>query len=363
MGKLTEFEIERIKSLYHEGKSYKDIIEITKNSSATLVKILKGFRTKSEARALAIRLGKYKLTDSGRAKLSENGKMACTKSKRCWTKPERQFKDILNKLGIGVKFPQLIKTKFNLIDDENAEVYFQFPLQRYVCDFVDEERKIVYQVNGDFWHANPLLYNLNKLTYIQKHNVRHDENRVIYLKKLGYQVCTIWESEIYWNKDLVEQKISSTRKTVNPSLLHSGNTAFDSQVDDLDWSNKLKSLWFKKPKVSGRMTISCSQCGTTFEIIKSRLGKTKYCSTKCRDQARRKVERPTCDELERMLWIESMTSIAKKLGVTANTIDKWGKSYGLNKPPIGYWAKIRKSTGSSPVSPTYGRQVNIGLLH
>lgn len=33
------------------------------------------------------------------------------------------------------------------------------------------------------------------------------------------------------------------------------------------------------------------------------------------------------------------TGIAKQYGVTDNAIAKWAKSYGLSKPPRGYWTK------------------------
>lgn len=53
----------------------------------------------------------------------------------------------------------------------------------------------------------------------------------------------------------------------------------------------------------------------------------------------RKVERPTKEELEKLLWEIPTTSIAKKYGVSDKAIGKWAKSYEITKPPRGYWAK------------------------
>lgn len=56
----------------------------------------------------------------------------------------------------------------------------------------------------------------------------------------------------------------------------------------------------------------------------------------------RKVERPTKEELEKLLWEKPTLQIAKELGVSDKAIEKWAKIYNLNKPPRGYWAKLNK---------------------
>lgn len=53
----------------------------------------------------------------------------------------------------------------------------------------------------------------------------------------------------------------------------------------------------------------------------------------------RKVERPSKDQLEKLVWEESTVKLSKKFGVSDKAIEKWCKFYGINKPPRGYWAK------------------------
>jgi Zn finger protein HypA/HybF involved in hydrogenase expression len=53
----------------------------------------------------------------------------------------------------------------------------------------------------------------------------------------------------------------------------------------------------------------------------------------------RKVVRPTKEEFSKMLWEIPSTEIAKRYGVSSKAIEKWAKSYNLEKPPRGYWAK------------------------
>ncbi len=82
----------------------------------------------------------------------------------------------------------------------------------------------------------------------------------------------------------------------------------------------------------------CIQCGARHK----RYSKTQTCK-KCSDNnpnlKLRKVERPSKEDLERMIWEQPTTAIAKHLGVSDKAIEKWTKSYNIAKPPRGYWSK------------------------
>lgn len=54
---------------------------------------------------------------------------------------------------------------------------------------------------------------------------------------------------------------------------------------------------------------------------------------------KRKVVRPSKEELLKMIWEKPMVVLAKEFGVSDKAIAKWIKAYGIEKPPIGYWAK------------------------
>jgi len=56
---------------------------------------------------------------------------------------------------------------------------------------------------------------------------------------------------------------------------------------------------------------------------------------------RRKVDRPSKEELEQLITSTPMTSIAKKYGVSDNSVRKWVKSYGIQLTNMrGYWQKL-----------------------
>jgi len=47
----------------------------------------------------------------------------------------------------------------------------------------------------------------------------------------------------------------------------------------------------------------------------------------------------TRTEIYEMLWVEATTKVAQLLGMSDVGLGKWCKSYGVPKPPKGYWAK------------------------
>jgi very-short-patch-repair endonuclease len=229
------------------------------------------------------------------------------------------FKEILNEVGLGVKFYEEFREIYGIKDDENPTICFQYPIQRYICDFVDLEKKIIFQVNGDFWHSNPILYDHNNLTKIQKNNLHHDKNKKVYFENLGYKIVDIWESEIYWNRELIKTKILEAINGVFPQR-EEGTKEVE------DWSSRLKEMWFKKGKgrpKTIKIKKECPACHKIFEVNPSKQNRTKYCSNKCYSTDRkkirigsRKVERPSKEELD--------------YGVSGSAVRKWLKQYGLS---------------------------------
>jgi len=79
----------------------------------------------------------------------------------------------------------------------------------------------------------------------------------------------------------------------------------------------------------------CPQCKTSFKPDNHRI---KCCSIKCSNLYRRLAERPSKEELQRLVWEKPTSQLAKKYGVSDNAVAKWCKRYGIEKPPRGYWS-------------------------
>lgn len=330
--KLLPEEEKLIKDYYAEGHTYKEIVEKYGYSMGTIARLVRGSRTLSESRKLSISRGRFRLTADGRQRLSDLGKKACQRSGKVYTKPERLFKNILNSVGIGVKFPEILKEKFNIQDDNDEQylryIYFQYPLQRYVLDFVDVDNKVAININGDYWHANPILYDHNKLGRIQSHNVRTDKNKRVFLEKLGWRVLDIWGSEVEWCVDLVLDKlrvagIMEARRDYTAEDV----VRFPGYLPE-DWSDRLTELWNKrysaaghteKPKSKGKQG-TCRHCGYVFSYRSSRTHK--YCSVSCYN-AHQVIFSATADEvLDKIRELGSYKRVGEYFGVSDTTIRK-----------------------------------------
>lgn len=76
---------------------------------------------------------------------------------------------------------------------------------RFRVDF-KIDRKVI-EVQGDYFHANPLMYDYSKLTTIQLKNIATDALKRKWLSENNYKLLEIWEKEIYETPDLVKLKI------------------------------------------------------------------------------------------------------------------------------------------------------------
>lgn len=75
----------------------------------------------------------------------------------------------------------------------------------------------------------------------------------------------------------------------------------------------------------------CSDCGAEVSRCAFRC---KSCDEKLAiTRSPRKVTRPSCEELQRMLQTSSWVSIAKQYGVSDNSVRKWAKRYNLDVAP------------------------------
>ena len=340
---LKLIEREWICELYaNNGLSGTVISKLTGYSQSTVYKALNDLsssRTYQEATKLAHSSGRFILTDAGRAKLSKHGQKMVQNGSVIWTKPERAFCDILRGEGLGVGFPDFVEHLFNVESDTIKDFMFQYPIGNYTCDYADPVNKIAVRVQGDFWHANPIMYDGKSLFKTQVKNVRQDKNSRFFFERNGWKVIDIWESEIYWNKPLVVNKIRMARKLVTPSVLHADTAGFDPQAIH-QWQERSRNLWFKKDKVGrprkSKLEIKLverickrKECGKTFLVRPYLISKRKFCCPSCHSLNDRRVERPSKEALSAEIKEMSWLALGRKYKVSGNAVKKWAVSYGL----------------------------------
>lgn len=96
----------------------------------------------------------------------------------------------------------------------------EVPVGRYVADDLHFESKTIVEINGDYIHANPLIYSpLDEIvTYTGRYMARdkweYDSNRKKYLESLGYNVIIVWESDL---KDFTH--VESIKELLKQSII------------------------------------------------------------------------------------------------------------------------------------------------
>jgi very-short-patch-repair endonuclease len=120
-----------------------------------------------------------------------------------WMRDKMQEEDFIQKVhdGFTNRFSKLhLKVRECLQMDALGFIGEQ-RVGRYFVDEVNEEYKVIVEINGDYVHANPRIYNpediirLRGNSYTAEEKWESDEKKHCNLKKMGYNVITVWESD------------------------------------------------------------------------------------------------------------------------------------------------------------------------
>lgn len=84
----------------------------------------------------------------------------------------------------------------------------QYEIGRMTADFYVPDINLIIETNGDFWHANPVVYpNKDELHPIQQRAIIRDEIKMRRLTEKGYDVFVVWEYELTHEKDAVHSRM------------------------------------------------------------------------------------------------------------------------------------------------------------
>ena len=116
------------------------------------------------------------------------------------TKPERKFKKEMIKIGFI----------------ENVDFFHQKRMfKKFLCDFVFPKQKLIIEVQGDYWHANPMFFPRNPnnpeadLYPVQIKTIKKDESKEKYIRKAGWNFIPVWEYDINKNLHVISKVIKS----------------------------------------------------------------------------------------------------------------------------------------------------------
>ena len=169
--------------------------------------IAKGY-TEEEAREKLIERQRTFTLDKCISKYGEiKGRQVFEERQEKW---QKKFKESLMSNGDG-RSPQSLFAS-ELIGEICLQLNIDIPKrEKYITD-VDTGRHYAFdftyknkmiEFNGDYWHANPSIYNenyYNKAKQLYAHEIwEYDKSKIYCATKHGYKVLVIWESE--YNED------------------------------------------------------------------------------------------------------------------------------------------------------------------
>ena len=95
----------------------------------------------------------------------------------------------------GRAYNQLEAKLAKLFEAAGIDYRWQFPLGHYVYDFLLPNRLLV-EVHGTYWHADPRSYEGKALTPDQRRNRLHDLDKKLFAASRGYRLKVVWEADL-----------------------------------------------------------------------------------------------------------------------------------------------------------------------
>jgi very-short-patch-repair endonuclease len=80
----------------------------------------------------------------------------------------------------------------------NIPFHFSVILGNFQFDFGNKERRVLLEVQGDYWHGNPTIFGEGKrpLNNVQREKIEKDSKKEEFCKKNNIHLFKIWESDI-----------------------------------------------------------------------------------------------------------------------------------------------------------------------
>lgn len=100
------------------------------------------------------------------------------------TEPEIIFSEMMNEIEVEFETQKVIGNK--------------------IYDFYIPSKNMIVEVDGDYWHANPLIYEGKELNKIQTRNVKNDKFKDVLAVGNGFELERVWEYDLKNNYE--EQK-------------------------------------------------------------------------------------------------------------------------------------------------------------
>lgn len=202
------------------------------------------------------------------------------------------------------KFREFVETT----DIKLTQYYIPPESDRYYeLDFANIENKIAFEVNGNQHYDSD-----GKLK-------KYYQERQNYFISLGWKIIEIHYS-LCFNNQILIQILKSAFGDFN-KCQEKIQEIFNDRIE-----RKKKKIEELNKEKENLVIVDWSRKPMTQKQINSFMSK-------------RKINRPSKEELSELLWQKPSEQIAEMYGVSGRAIEKWAKGYDISKPPRGYWTK------------------------
>lgn len=137
----------------------------------------------------------------------------------------------------------------NILDSQkiayvNEQSFKYYAVDNYLCDY-----DLIIEVMGDYFHANPLLYDFEQLNAMQHKDIARDKRKSTYIDRYhGIKILYLWESDIKNRPLLCEKLILEYIKGKKLSNYHSFN--YTISENQLVLNDKIINPYFLKESVT-----------------------------------------------------------------------------------------------------------------
>lgn len=129
----------------------------------------------------------------------------------------------INQMKNGrIKKTSIEKKIESFLIENKINYKFSFILQKRQYDFILYDYNLIIEADGDYWHANPKFWDVNRndtskkqLYETQKMKILDDKIKNRIAKENNYNIFRFWEDDINNNFNMVEEKILNFIKIIN----------------------------------------------------------------------------------------------------------------------------------------------------
>lgn len=152
----------------------------------------------------------------------EHKKTAITNLKKKWDNGEmehvrKMFSKTIKKTRRLGKIKSIIRSKkekeiIKEIKKMGYEVKHSLKIDTKICDIFLPKLNLVIEYNGDYWHCNPKKYSADYFHQVKKKTAKelweYDNNKIDLIKRKGYNLVIVWESDLKEDPDLINKIIT-----------------------------------------------------------------------------------------------------------------------------------------------------------